>query len=222
VNLLILYDNTAHRAGLRRGNGFACLLQRPRHPAMLFDTGERADILRANMDRLGVDPRSIGAVFLSHWHSDHTHGLSALLDAGVAPIIYAPPSFRAAPAGRDVLRRVPPNRIVYADRACELERGLFSTGELGGLEHALVVATPAGMVVLTGCSHPGVPVVMAAAGQFGSIRGLVGGLHGFQEHRSLAHLQFVCPCHCSTDRPWRLNRFPANYIPGGVGRMIKV
>lgn len=50
-----------------------------RSHTLLFDTGVSPDGMVANMDRLGVDPRDIEAIVLSHGHFDHTTGLDGLI-----------------------------------------------------------------------------------------------------------------------------------------------
>ena len=42
---------------------------------VLFDVGPYPDIWLANAQRLGIDLARIEAIFLSHWHADHSGGL---------------------------------------------------------------------------------------------------------------------------------------------------
>lgn len=49
--------------------------------AMLFDVGPYADVWKTNAARLGVDLASIEAVFLSHWHYDHSGALPEVVGA---------------------------------------------------------------------------------------------------------------------------------------------
>ena len=48
---------------------------------MLFDVGPYADLWKGNAGRLGVDLAGIEAIFLSHWHSDHSGALPEVVAA---------------------------------------------------------------------------------------------------------------------------------------------
>lgn len=48
---------------------------------VLFDVGPYGDLWLANAERLGVDLASIEAIFLSHWHYDHSGALPAVVAA---------------------------------------------------------------------------------------------------------------------------------------------
>ncbi len=62
---------------------------------LLFDVGPYGDVWLDNAERLGVDLASIEAVFLSHWHWDHSGGLPTVVEAiaaargeaGLAPVV---------------------------------------------------------------------------------------------------------------------------------------
>lgn len=46
---------------------------------VLFDVGPYPDVWHANAERLGLDLASIEAIFLSHWHFDHSGALPAVV-----------------------------------------------------------------------------------------------------------------------------------------------
>lgn len=52
-----------------------------REHTLLFDVGPYADVWKANAARLGVDLARIEAVFLSHWHFDHSGGVPEVVGA---------------------------------------------------------------------------------------------------------------------------------------------
>lgn len=48
---------------------------------VLFDVGPYGDVWLDNAERLGIDLASIEAVFLSHWHADHSGGFPTVVAA---------------------------------------------------------------------------------------------------------------------------------------------
>ncbi|MCU0268896.1 MAG: MBL fold metallo-hydrolase [Acidimicrobiales bacterium] len=65
-------------------HGFSALLRGTRDGTTrtaLFDVGPYGDVWLDNAERLGIDLASIEAVFLSHWHWDHSGGLPAVVGA---------------------------------------------------------------------------------------------------------------------------------------------
>jgi len=64
-------------------HGLAFLIE-AKKGRVLFDTGQSGTVLLHNLELLGVEPKTINALAISHAHYDHTGGLSALLDCGSA------------------------------------------------------------------------------------------------------------------------------------------
>lgn len=65
-------------------HGFSALVSGRRgdeRHAVLFDVGPSGEVWLANAERLCVDLASIEAVFLSHWHADHSAALPAVVEA---------------------------------------------------------------------------------------------------------------------------------------------
>lgn len=200
----------------------------------LFDTGGDGATLLANMAQLDLDPRAVDAVVLSHAHGDHTGGLGALLGKGVEPIVYVPASFSAS--FKEGVRAH--TELVEVTGAAEIAPGFHTTGEVGSgiIEQALAVETEDGLVVVTGCAHPGVVKMVRRArksvdddvalvmGGFhlsgasrGRIKRIIGDFRGMGVRR-------VAPCHCTGDsaRQMFADAFGEAYAPAGVGWSITV
>ncbi len=209
MKITIIYDNTVFRKDLRADWGFSCLVE-AHGRNILFDAGADGAILRYNMEKLNIDPAGIEDVFISHAHFDHTGGLAAFLNVH-STAVYIPASCPAPENGE---------RVIRADGPLELHENIFSTGELGRIEQSLVIRTPSGLVVIAGCSHPGVGRILNAASAWGKVRALVGGLHGFRDLYLLKDIDLICPTHCTQFIPEIKSRFPAAYVSGGAGRVI--
>lgn len=206
----IIYDNTAFRKDLKADWGFAALIE-TWGKTILFDTGGRGSILLPNMDTLGIDPRAIDDVFISHAHYDHTGGLSAFLDRNNKVRVWVPPSFRG-------VKNVD---VVKVENPVKLSEGVYSTGELDGIEQSLCIETLKGIVIIVGCSHPRMERIRKAASGFGPVHGIIGGLHGSRPE-SLKDLGLICATHCTQHQQEIKALYPASYVPGGAGRVIEI
>ena len=207
MRVSILYDNTARDDRLTPGWGFSCLVE-AYGLNILFDTGADAGILAGNMKIMGVDPRTVDCIFISHDHWDHTGGLSALVEKTDARV-YVPESFAGAQASVTRIRK-----------PLKLAEHIHSTGELNHGEQSLVVCLGDAVVVVVGCAHPGVREILAAASAFGNVSALIGGLHGCDDFDLLGDLNIICPTHCTRRIDEIAALYPGKYIPGGAGAII--
>ena len=212
MNITILYDNESRAEGLQADWGFSCLIS---HGGvnLLFDTGANGAILLQNMRTLGIEPGSIHEVFISHNHFDHAGGLSSFLNENKEVTVYAPESLKGIKSAREV---------VYVSEPFEIMDGFYTTGLLGDVEQSLAVRTEDGLVVIVGCSHPGVKSILNAVKRFGTPFALIGGLHGFSEFEVLQPLRLVCPTHCTQHIAEIKARYPEKYVRGGVGASIDI
>ncbi len=214
MNLKILYDNEA-KPGFERGWGFSCLIELE-DEKILFDTGWDGSVLLSNMKKFGVRPEEINRVVLSHAHWDHIGGLPHVRRKEMQ--VYVPQSFskrlRDELASRFDLHEV--------RSAQKIREGVWTTGELGkGIkEQSLVVETSKGLVVIVGCSHPGVRNIFSAASKFGRIWGVVGGMHGFKDYKVLDDLGLIVPTHCTVNKRKIAELFPETYVEGKTGLEI--
>jgi 7,8-dihydropterin-6-yl-methyl-4-(beta-D-ribofuranosyl)aminobenzene 5'-phosphate synthase len=233
VTFTVVYDNNSYDRTLRTAWGFACLVETGK-ATVLFDTGGDGSILLGNMARLDVDLPGIDAVVLSHIHGDHIDGLAGLLDAGVRPVVYVPATF---PASFKTSVRARTD-LVEVEEPLEILPGIYTTGEVGSdiVEQALAVETGDGLVVVTGCAHPGVVEMVRRAREVveAEVALVMGGFHlrGAEERqidgiiadfRRLG-VQRVAPCHCTGGRARQMfaGAFGTCFTPAGVGWTIAV
>ncbi len=233
LRITVLFDNVSHRPGLAPGWGFSCLVEVP-GKTILFDTGADGGTLLENMKRLGITPDGIAAVFLSHTHGDHTGGLADLLARrpGIEVFLPAgfPASFRQAVGDRGADVRT-------VDAGNRLATRVTSTGGLarnGIVEQAMIVETPQGLVVITGCAHPGIVRVAETAKRLTGkrIHLLMGGFHLGGASRTeiqaiIARLkslgvQKVAPSHCTGEAATALFRqsWGHDFVEAGLGAVI--
>ena len=216
MKVTIVYDNilSSKKKGLTADWGFACLIQMDDH-TLLFDTGADSDILLSNMAILGINPQIIDTIVISHEHWDHNGGLTGLL-----PHLHAVDLYRF-----DHDQSCETMNCIDSEKSCTITDDILTTGRLKGIpvdEQSLLLRSKTGWYVLAGCSHPGVGTILAAAQNQGDIRGIIGGLHGFDTFSLLEDLDMICPCHC-TEHMKKIRRlYPKTVIVGGVGKYIKL
>jgi 7,8-dihydropterin-6-yl-methyl-4-(beta-D-ribofuranosyl)aminobenzene 5'-phosphate synthase len=197
---------------LKAGWGFSSFIETAKAPSILFDTGADSPTLLHNMKELGIDARRIGIIVISHTHGDHTGGLRGMLDINKEAEIYVPASFWGTIPGRKVTTVAEPLQI---------SEGAFSTGELKGIEQSLAIRTDKGILVVVGCSHPGLGEIMDAASRFGKVYGVIGGFHGFRDFNRLSGLSLIGPCHCTQYKSEILKLFPQQCVRCGAGLVLE-
>jgi 7,8-dihydropterin-6-yl-methyl-4-(beta-D-ribofuranosyl)aminobenzene 5'-phosphate synthase len=233
LRLTIVYDNNEYDSCLEAKWGFSCLIEGLKK-TILFDTGGDSATLLSNMKKLKIDPNEIDAIVLSHIHGDHVGGLSGFLEENSDVIVYLPGSFSGS--FKDTVSSFGAE-VVEVSEAEELFTGVYTTGELGDgtKEQSLIVASGQGLVVITGCAHPGVVNVVEKATDMLTrqpVYLVIGGFHmsGASTHqiqsviegfRQLGVIK-VAPCHCSGDETRKLFReeYGENYIDNGAGKII--
>lgn len=232
TRITVVYNNVPHDPNLTTAWGFAAVVETGA-ATVLFDTGGDGPVLLGNLRRLGIAPTAIDAIVLSHIHADHTGGLDAFLTEHSDVTIYVPESFPAT-----FLRAVERHgaRVEIVGERQRLFANLHSTGGMGDGtdEQALIVDTPSGLVIMTGCAHPGIVEIAAAARTYlkKDIRLLLGGFHlggrSPDENRSTVaalrtlNVRSVAPSHCTGDQAIALFRaaWGENFIDGGCGAII--
>jgi 7,8-dihydropterin-6-yl-methyl-4-(beta-D-ribofuranosyl)aminobenzene 5'-phosphate synthase len=227
--LTVVFDNNPYDPRLQTGWGFAAWLEYGGQ-VVLFDTGANGVVLLDNVATLGLDPKAIDIVVLSHIHGDHTGGLASLLAVNPQVTVYLPQAF---PTRFKEQVRAAGAAVVEVDAPIEILPGLWSTGQMGTdiVEQALVARTEKGLVVVTGCAHPGVDEMVTRAKEVGRDRLalVVGGFHlggasrGRIEEIIAAFrrlgVQQVAPCHCTGEQARELFRevYGAEFHACGVG-----
>jgi len=213
MKITIVYDNCLAKAGLKKGWGFSALIEAANTPLILFDTGNEGAALLDNMKQLGIDPTQIGRIVISHAHGDHTGGLADILEVNSHARIYLPASISVRNTGRDV---------VAVSQPVNISETVVSTGELKGIEQSLAIKTDKGIVVVTGCSHPGVGEILDVASRYGTVYGIIGGFHGFSNFKRLNGLSLICPCHCTQHTSEIEAMFPEQYVACGAGLTLEI
>jgi len=232
----VVYDNRSGSEALESAWGFACIVE-GLEKTILFDTGGDGPRLLSNLAELGIDPKEVDAVVLSHSHGDHVGGLSGFLNANARVKVYVLGSF---PGGIAEDARGLGADVVEAGQPTGICAGAETTGELVGEsgipEQALLLRGDAGSAVITGCAHPGIGRIVehAEAQTGGEVLIALGGFHLFRETegsvgrviQDLRRLgvRRVIPCHCSGDMAVEsfAEAYGQDFVRCSVGSVIPV
>ncbi len=126
---------------------------------------------------------------------------------------------------------------VLVSDAVKITDNVWSTGEMGIeiIEQSMVIQTPKGLVVITGCAHPGIEDIVAKAVEIKDepVLLVMGGFHllrtGTDAVEDIArefkdkHIQYAAPTHCSGDGTIRVFQevFGEQYLKLGTGKVIQ-
>jgi len=234
VRLTSVFNNIASCEGLKPGWGYACLIE-GLGKTVLFDTGAEGQQLLFNIRQLGKKPGDIDVVVLSHIHHDHVGGLEALLTVNPSITVYVPASFPSSL--KEGIRRHGA-RLVEVKGPMQIAPAVFTTGEMGLSikEQALVLKTRKGLVVMTGCAHPGVVNMARRANEVYEepLYCVIGGFHlqgrsestiqGVIEEMKSLGVERVAPSHCTGERAQTLFEaaWGADFLDGGLGAVVEI
>ncbi len=234
IRISVIYDNRAYAEEFEPAWGFSCLVSGI-DKTILFDTGGDGSILLGNMESLRIDPKEIDVIVLSHNHWDHTGGLESYLEQHDDVTLFVPSSF--PPHFRKGIERFG-TEIVDVTGPARICDGVYSTGELGDRieEQSLIVRTGEGLVVITGCAHPGIVKIVKKAKEVvdDEVLLVIGGFHlGGASKRHLEEIissfkdlnvRYIAPCHCTGEDAIETFRdeYEEHFIDVGAGKILSI
>jgi 7,8-dihydropterin-6-yl-methyl-4-(beta-D-ribofuranosyl)aminobenzene 5'-phosphate synthase len=240
LTIKVIYDNNPYMEGLETAWGFSALITGT-EKTILFDTGGDGSLPLSNMKKLAIEPNDIDVIVLSHIHDDHTGGLAGFLQKNHNVTVFMPESF---PKKFKENVQNYGSQVVEVNQPSNICKNVYSTGQLGRLikEQALIIRTNVGLVVITGCAHPGIVKIVNTTKELiksldhardrDDILIVMGGFHlewatrGKIEKTISAFkklgVRFAAPCHCTGEKARNLfkKQFGKNYINIGAGKVI--
>lgn len=234
IKMTVLYDNYIFTEGTISDWGFACLIEGT-EKTILFDTGTKSEVLWHNAEKLNADLHKVEQIVLSHNHRDHTGGLQSVLEKNRDVSVFLPVSF-----ADDYVSSVEGAgaKVIAVDQPLEICKEVYLTGEMGDeiKEQSLILDTPKGLVIVTGCSHQGIVDILKTAKQIlnKDIYLVFGGFHLMRHSEAQVKeiiLEFknlgVKQCgatHCTGDGAIAMFKeaYGENYVPMGVGKVIEI
>ena len=209
--------------------GFATIVKTPKE-LILFDTGGSSEILLFNMEKLGINPASIKKMVISHIHGDHVGGLEGFLERNSNVTVFIPSSFPESIKNMIVQKGA---KFVEISAPRKISDFIYTTGELYGppKEQSLIIDSKKGLVIITGCAHPGIVNIVKKAKELmkrDKVYLVLGGFHHppmscVKEFKEL-EVEKVAPSHCTGDlvREAFKEEYKEDFIEYGVGKVIEI
>jgi len=212
VEIICVANNIGRSKNLRQSWGLSFWINTHGHK-VLFDTCDNGNVLLGNIKSLGLSPETLSAIVISHPHWDHVGGLSTItkLIALQTPIFV--PGSATGVIASEILNGV----VVGADSPKQVVDDIYVTGEIMGKysgmpmpEQGMVIKTSRGLIILAGCSHPGIEnIVKKASSLFPDerIHLVAGGFHLLDKTRDEIEetieklinigVESIAPSHCT-------------------------
>ncbi len=229
VFIAILVDNDPYAPGLKTAWGISVYVEAYGR-RILFDTGPSPDVLKYNSEKLGIDLSKLDAVVISHEHGDHVGGLPYVAKVAGKVLTYIPQG--ATLALWNMVARLGLKPVVVTS-STEIFPDIYVIGPLYGppAEEALAINTKYGLVIIVGCSHPGVVNFVRKAMEVTHEKPyiVIGGFHLIGEEHSKVRevadelvslgVKKICPTHCSGEyiKEYLREKYPNIYLRCGVG-----
>ncbi len=246
--LTILYNNESCDDSIVADHGFSCLVE-SKGQSLLFDAGRISEKFLANVRAMDVKLSDIKHVFVSHIHDDHLGGLYDVLKSCNQPKLFMPysyPKLINEPAGeradsdwQSLLEKYKPfvSEIVRERKSYPIADLYFSTGVIEELfyEQALIIPTSKGLIIITGCAHPGILQIVKYAKELmkQEVYFVLGGFHLVSTNPDQVKIiagelrkitKYIGPCHCTGENAQMILKeiFFEDYIDIKAGMRYKV
>ena len=157
VKIVVVVDNNPNSdTQLRCPWGLSIYIE-TNYSRILFDTGPSIEDLKHNLKVLGISPKSIDIVVISHEHGDHVGGLEYILQENNRVKVYLPAH---SPDYLKSLVKKYGAKLIEVSKPIVISEGIATTGELSAgflYEQSLIISVKGyGLIIVTGCSHPGI------------------------------------------------------------------
>jgi 7,8-dihydropterin-6-yl-methyl-4-(beta-D-ribofuranosyl)aminobenzene 5'-phosphate synthase len=232
VLVKVIYDNYVSVEGMKADWGYSVYIE-GLEKEILFDTGTKPEIFEENFKKLGINAGKIDYLVLSHEHFDHVGGIPAFIRMRKNIPVIIPHSF-----SEKFKRQMSESGLepLLVNKPAMICNNLWTSGEFEYEipEQALVLNTKQGLVVMTGCSHPGIlEMLKKVKSDFNkNIYMVFGGFHLMQKsdkdmNEIISEMKAlgVVKCgatHCTGDKQIKMIRaaFGEDYFELGVGNTV--
>jgi 7,8-dihydropterin-6-yl-methyl-4-(beta-D-ribofuranosyl)aminobenzene 5'-phosphate synthase len=234
LKITILSSDKAGKPGLVAKHSFSLYIER-NSESYLFGLGVEPSVLEVNARILETPLDIVDYAIVSHEHTPHYGGYRYLSQEAPYTIVYIP--FGSMESLGYTLRSYG-LRPVEVVKWTLINEGVYVSKPYYGppYEHLIVFSEPRGLVVLTGCLHPGIDALLDISKAFNRrIHGLIGGFHLYNAPEDSIKVfasriidevkpEFIVPLHCSGGRVIELLKSTGgvDVIEAGTGDALTI
>jgi len=236
MQIKVICDNRIYNDKLDICWGLSCLIDE----VLLFDTGESEKVLLGNMQKLNVSVENISTVVISHDHYDHTGGLWGLLRENPRIRVYGLSKFSS------LFKERVKNfgaELIEENKFTQIMPHIYLTGEMPTYygnnplsEESLIIGAEPGLIIITGCSHPGIIKIIEKVKKNlpEPVYLVMGGFHLMDKDERVVDMiikrfrelevKKVGPTHCTGDKAIEMfkREYKENFMEVGAGKTIVV
>ncbi len=222
LRLKVLNDNKKE-VGLKNDWGWSLIVESEKW-RFIFDADTRGKIIKYNSEKMGINLENLDFAVLSHYHRDHYGGFNYLGKITNNLKIYVPS--KVLPFIEEWgLKGIP------VKEGKEIEEDVWSSGPTGTIgEQAIgIKVEPLGVIVIVGCSHPGVDVLAKKLKELTGekIYMVIGGFH-FPSKSTIDNLakiaEYIAPAHCTGmgGENYIMRHYENKYISVKTGSILEL
>jgi len=234
LTIITIYDDYQYSPNTVADGGFSCIIIF-NGDTILFDTGARREEFIHNITALNISLKTIDKMVLSHNHGDHTGNVFYVLKENPNMEVYL--TSQLAGDFENKVESLGANALVET-QPVSIANGVFLSGEMGFQikEQFLIIETTKGLVVISGCGHPGIErMLRKITEQFKKpVYMVVGGFHTqdfthseidsiIRQFREMG-VKKVSPTHCTGDDCIKMfqKEYGTDFIQNGTGKSISL
>ena len=165
TKIKMIYNNTGECAGLENAWGLSVWIE-DEQGVTLFDTGGDASTLKKNMAHLDLDLNNVNRIVISHNHWDHKGGLEFVL----GEVKDKTDLYVVTQDKKEYQTDFPAANVIGIDKSSKIHNNIWSTGSLCAShaeneidEQSVIIIEGDKMVIMNGCSHPGIVKIVKQA-----------------------------------------------------------
>lgn len=215
TSIKMIYNNSGKCSGLENAWGLSVWIE-DESGVTLFDTGGDASTLKKNIEYLDLDYNKINRIVISHNHWDHKGGLKFVL----SKVKENTDLYVAVQDKKEFQSEFPSANVICIDKSTKIHNNIWSTGSLCASqtendidEQSLIIIEGDAMIIMNGCSHPGIVKIVKQAKEDHpgkSIALVAGGFHlmrkSAKEVKKISAelkelgIEKIAPSHCTGDK----------------------